>query len=262
MSDDGSSGDGGSDGEYRSAGEAASGGPVAGADSGSGTGAGSAIGGAPGSYDPYPVFTHAGLAQRNAFLAQQGTSLAAQMQAVQQHLEQQALQQMGLQQHLQQRLLQQMGLQQAAYPLYSSTHSGLPLSGGYTELPPPPPLEDAGISAGEIIGHRVWRVKGGLLMSMAVNKVWAPGEPMQGEVKGGDGVHAFKSKSETLSQYYPYYGEQPTALGTVALWGEVIEHEKGYRAEFGKVLSLDMVMGVGRWRETRTLRTLRERYGL
>lgn len=124
----------------------------------------------------------------------------------------------------------------------------------------PEPLEDAGISAGEIIGHRAWRRKWyGLLRSMAVDKVWAPNEVMEGTPEDGIGVHAFKTQSEALSTYAD---DGLVAVGTVALWGTVIEHELGYRAEFGKIKSIDMVCGVGWWRERRLLRRLRQRYGV
>lgn len=46
------------------------------------------------------------------------------------------------------------------------------------------------------------------------------------------------------------------AVGTVRLWGEVIEHERGYRAEFAKVHSLDHVFGEA------DLAALRARYGV
>jgi len=130
---------------------------------------------------------------------------------------------------------------------------------------PPEPIEDAGISAGEIIAHRAWRTHFGLLQSMAVDKTWSPSEPMEGDpdyMGHGKGVHAFKSQTEALSQYGPERSGWPVVIGTIALWGTVIEHEKGYRAEFGKVNSIDLVIGVGWWRERRMLRRLRRRYGV
>jgi hypothetical protein len=104
--------------------------------------------------------------------------------------------------------------------------------------PEPEPIEDAGISAGEIIGHRAWRVHNGLLQSMAVDTVWAPNEVMEGIPDNGLGVHAFKTASAVLTEYGCH---GPVAIGTVLLWGEVIEHELGYRAEFGKVNSIDLL---------------------
>lgn len=132
------------------------------------------------------------------------------------------------------------------------------------------PLEDAGISAGEIIGHRAWRVNKGLLRSMAVNKVWAPGEPMEGDPQAGPdcggygiaGVHAFKTRSEVLTAYDETNPLIPIAFGTVALWGTVVEHELGYRAQFGRVNSIDLIRGPGPTRERWMRRRLRKRYGV
>jgi len=124
-----------------------------------------------------------------------------------------------------------------------------------------PPLEDAGISAGEIIGHRAWRCStGGLLQSMAVGTIWPPDEPMTGDVRR-DGVHAFKSQSDALTEYaLTACRVVPVAIGTVMLWGEVIEHERGYRAEFARVDRINLICGVGFWRERRLLRRLSNRY--
>jgi hypothetical protein len=159
-------------------------------------------------------------------------------------------------------LAQQQALAQQAYQ-----------SGFYTS-PEPEPIEDAGISAGEIIGHRAWRVRDdGLLQSMAVSTVWAPNEVMEGKPSdyNGMGVHAFKTASAALTEYWGY----EIAIGTVLLWGEVIEHELGYRAQFGKVNSIDFFYGEkskpwvwswwAGWRrrdEPDELQRLRHRYGV
>ncbi len=31
----------------------------------------------------------------------------------------------------------------------------------------------------------------------------------------------------------------PLLLGKVKIWGEIVEHEAGYRSQFGKIVSLD-----------------------
>lgn len=52
--------------------------------------------------------------------------------------------------------------------------------------------------------------------------------------------------------------------GTVLLWGDIVEHERGYRAEFAKVRSIDWLypdvdmMG----REAIVLNDLRRTYGV
>ena len=85
----------------------------------------------------------------------------------------------------------------------------------------------------------------------------------------GCGVHAFKTKSGVLS-----YGANcilnPIAVGTVALWGTVIEHELGYRAQFGRVYSIDAIFGEKppprRWfrkpQPSTMLENLRQLYGV
>jgi hypothetical protein len=97
---------------------------------------------------------------------------------------------------------------------------------------------------------------------MVAAAVWSPDEPMYGNVEDGStryggGVHAFKTQGQVLQEYE---GCGPLAIGTVALWGTVIQHEYGYRAEWGRVSSLDMIHGVGKWREYRLLKQLRRRY--
>lgn len=118
------------------------------------------------------------------------------------------------------------------------------------------PLQSAGIRTGEITGWRAWYVintqQGIRLRSMAVDCVWEPGSPVSvNSVLDqcgyrdkwerippgvGAGIHAFKTAREMVRQYNP--GPR-VVYGTVAMWGEVIEHEMGYRAEFGRVASVD-----------------------
>lgn len=138
------------------------------------------------------------------------------------------------------------------------------------------PLKDARIRTGEIIGWRAWyamnTAQGLRLRSMAVDCIWEPGEPIS--VNSvidqcgyndkwerippgiGAGVHAFKAVGEAARQY----GEGPRKVyGTVALWGEVIEHQLGYRAEFGRVNSLDH-LGTMESEEEALLSSLRQTY--
>jgi len=124
------------------------------------------------------------------------------------------------------------------------------------------------IVAGEILGHRVWRVEHGFLKAAAMNTIWPPDEPCYGAVsyRGMDmqaGVHAFKHQQDALCQYgTPYNGVNDVrVVGTVLLWGDVVEHEDGYRAEWARVRSLDYIVGLKwHWQAKRTLRILRDRY--
>lgn len=150
---------------------------------------------------------------------------------------------------------------------------------------PPRPVEDAGIRAGEITGLRAWRVKGGRLFSVYMESFeWLPGEPAKGMIDGEGGVHAFKEHAAVTmylhykrmedmmasnfahpSQWMSHWDHPlPEPLqnegfvtGTVDLWGNVIEHERGYRAEFGQIATLDAAIGKGI-----DLAALRQRYGL
>lgn len=117
-------------------------------------------------------------------------------------------------------------------------------------------IQSAGIRTGEIVAWRAWYVintaAGLRLRSMAVDCVWSQGEATSVntvlEQCGypdkwerippgvGAGIHAFKSPHEMVRQYKK---NSRVVYGTVAMWGEVIEHEMGYRAEFGRVNSLD-----------------------
>jgi hypothetical protein len=99
-------------------------------------------------------------------------------------------------------------------------------------------FEDAGIVAGEVIGYRCWRLKpDGLLYSAYRDDFcWKPGEVAEGDASGGDGVHAFKSII-----LMAHYAGVPDGYvtGTVDLWGEVYEHERGYRASKAAIRSID-----------------------
>jgi hypothetical protein len=123
---------------------------------------------------------------------------------------------------------------------------------------PSKPIEDAGIRAGEIVGYRVWRVIDGRLSSVYQRQYeWRPGHPAEGNVSAGTGIFAFNDRSylqpylimaqmsETMARFEAEAFGMPLnklthfVTGTVDLWGEVIEHEMGYRAEYAAVRSLD-----------------------
>lgn len=104
--------------------------------------------------------------------------------------------------------------------------------------PEPKPIPNEGIRAGEIIGWRAWGVDSrGFLKSVSADRIWAPGEDMEGDVEKA-GIHCFKTQSEVLSSGYSQ-GSGTVAVGTIWLWGEIIEHERGYRAQFASIRSLD-----------------------
>ena len=125
-------------------------------------------------------------------------------------------------------------------------------------IPKPPELPHSGFRAGEIIGWRLWWVnKDGRLCSFVKNEIfWEPGIPMTGDInkcvhismRSPDrfgGVYSFNNLEAVMNEFHgilPDLKHGPPApghivgiiLGTVKLWGEVVEHEKGYRASFAK----------------------------
>lgn len=54
-------------------------------------------------------------------------------------------------------------------------------------------------------------------------------------------MHDFVAFGNVIYSYVTYLG---LAYGTVKLWGETVEHEKGYRASFAKLVSIDGFIGV------------------
>lgn len=157
------------------------------------------------------------------------------------------------------------------FPSYASHHTNLGAHAGrYSSLaastltlwPDPEPIEDAGIRAGEIRAWRCWRLlRNGLLRSMFVEDVWAPGEPMQGrpDQRCPSGVHAWKNRSGALRYGLEHPG-RTIVVGQVDLWGEIIEHEHGYQAEFAAIVALPIILSGdgGGWRGRRGLRRLRQ----
>lgn len=144
---------------------------------------------------------------------------------------------------------------------------------------PEKPIPNAGIRAGEVIAYRGWAIKGDRLFSVYKHECeWHPGKPMKGDTREEYGVHAFKDAQDT-SEYVDYYASglgwvyinlltsinyrtervRFYAIGKVALWGEIVEHERGYRAEFCKVLSIDSTIGPV---PPGTIDRLRARYAL
>jgi len=114
----------------------------------------------------------------------------------------------------------------------------------------------------EIIGWRAWRVdtlnSELWLKSVVVPVYWQPGEALQacyfpppaGSVHG-PGIYAAKTEAGALEAMDDWTG---TVYGTVALWGTVVEHVRGYRAQYAYPKHL--------WCEDEeTARALNRRYG-
>jgi len=109
-------------------------------------------------------------------------------------------------------------------------------------------LKHEGIRVGEIIAYRAWRVVepswsrigDDRLHSVFVKDyVWHPDEPASGDVKT-HGIYSFQDVICCKEEYgYSPLGSGQLLFGKVKIWGEIVEHEAGYRSQFGKIVSLD-----------------------
>lgn len=146
--------------------------------------------------------------------------------------------------------------------------------------PQPPTVPYAGVRAGELIGYRMWfETDDNQLCSWAHRFIWEPDATIHGDVNACvndnifnpifGGTYSFFNDdrieaelSEVKPTNFPFLGfifNRPTpinavVIGTIKMWGEVIEHEHGYRAEYAKINTLDRVIGYA------DLDTLRQRY--
>lgn len=92
---------------------------------------------------------------------------------------------------------------------------------------------------GEIVAWRAWRHgPHGLLQSMAMETIWIPGEPMEGDPTTGNcGVYAWKTREDAITYANPPY----RIIGEIYLYGTVDEYEVGYRAQYATIKSLEVV---------------------
>jgi len=107
-----------------------------------------------------------------------------------------------------------------------------------------------------------------------MDNIWIPGVPMEGDTRHDYGVHAFKNLNDTVEflricrygcGWYGYglnsidVNTRYHVLGKVQMWGEVVEHQYGYRASFAKVISLEELYSTTDTPKL-TLEMLRDRY--
>jgi hypothetical protein len=141
----------------------------------------------------------------------------------------------------------------------------------------PPTIPYAGVRAGELIGHRMWMVLHDLeLCSLAHHFIWEPNATIEGDVdkvvedgwgrglfpiyggtyayndplhirESGDLEEMNPSKFPAPITFDAFFAQWHTlhaiAIGTIKMWGEVVEHEKGYRAQYAKLQAIDQVLG-------------------
>jgi hypothetical protein len=108
-------------------------------------------------------------------------------------------------------------------------------------------LKHEGVRIGEIIAYRAWAVinpgwfRSGddrLRSVFMRDYVWHPDEPASGDVRT-HGIYSFRDVIHSRAEYGYPGSVGPLLLGKVKIWGEIVEHEAGYRSEFGRLVSLD-----------------------
>jgi hypothetical protein len=109
-------------------------------------------------------------------------------------------------------------------------------------------LKHEGVRVGEVIAYRAWQVvyawrfRSGddRLHSIYVSDyVWDPDKPASGDVRT-HGIYSFRDVIYCKQQYgYGLGMSGPLLFGKVKIWGEIVEHEAGYRSQFGKIASID-----------------------
>lgn len=109
-------------------------------------------------------------------------------------------------------------------PAVGANHK--PLPDEYVRIGPVAPV-------GSIVGHRLWRpLPQNKLRAVGFDHPWpvlAPcvGDPSQWSPTGkGGGIYARKKRMM-------HDAFEVLISGTVYLWGDIVEHEHGYRAEYG-----------------------------
>ena len=127
-----------------------------------------------------------------------------------------------------------------------------------------------------IVGWKAWQVtKDGRLSSYYYNLYWSPREAKQATCQKTHigfgiphnrcscGIYAAKSFNELKRAVDLFPFELGAVVGRVALWGRVIEHEFGWRAEFAYPLSFSIgSFGWFRWGFAKKVKRLRELFGV
>lgn len=137
----------------------------------------------------------------------------------------------------------------------------------------PAPIPNDGVRLGAVDGWRLWRcVDGYRLKSVTRDVTWLPGVPMTGDISGAygsgrgsfnhaGGVYAFREIDTAVRELFMSLRDEVYVLGRVKLWGTIVEHELGYRAENARIVELTDAktpdaLGYGMGELLRTIRTL------
>jgi hypothetical protein len=105
-------------------------------------------------------------------------------------------------------------------------------------------LTAGGTETEVIVGWRAWRLVSWKLFkaphevqleSIVYPMIWHPVKPVQAPVglEVPSGVHAWQTNAQCVA-HSKLYGDyaRDWIIGEVSLWGHVVKHEHGYRAEF------------------------------
>jgi len=68
--------------------------------------------------------------------------------------------------------------------------------------------------------------------------IWEPNKPASGDVRRY-GIYSFRDVIRSREKYGFPLSRGHLLFGRVKLWGEVVEHESGYRSEFARIVNLD-----------------------
>lgn len=123
--------------------------------------------------------------------------------------------------------------------------------------------EHADFLIGEIVGHRCWVRVDGVLHSPWSGTGWPNNEAVMARYgdmpplrfHGSDGIYAYKTyedlrtkvltqneKMDWLVQYWrSHYENFRLEIGTILMWGTVMEHRDGWRAQHAAVRSIDQI---------------------
>jgi hypothetical protein len=90
----------------------------------------------------------------------------------------------------------------------------------------------AGLPAALVVDDRLHSV-------LMQDYVWDPDEPASGDVRT-HGIYSFRNVVRSKEEYsYSLSDNGLLLFGKIKIWGELVEHENGYRSQFAKLLSLD-----------------------
>lgn len=116
-----------------------------------------------------------------------------------------------------------------------------------------PELPGRGRTVGYLTAWRLWNVRKGHLTAYVNATRWPKDRALEAIYVGlrspvAAGIYACKGENQLLLQHlgidgYPFMAMivngEAILLGRVALWGHVVEHEKGYRAQYAYPLSIN-----------------------